>query len=479
MLQPQDDISWFWALNLIYPTTAERHSAQRQADPPDPASVPLPPSPPESPPSPMSPVHAPAELASAEPYAGPGELRGSGCSSPLLQEATNSMDSLQAAMPAAPTEDAPQVSFEDFAARYRQSQRKQAQRTRLEKRLRATKVSIGVSARMIRVGATTQRGLVEALKNDDKVNFVALYHTLHDIQESCGSPARCDDSEDDPASSPNSDVDRSPDFFYQLSPQSRSDLLEILRLVRSDPQFLVDRLRSLTSSQLAALISPVSTLDSGDPALPSASRPRGQSSFTRNQAQSISFKDHAYAFERTDPLSALLYNVFAAPLEPESPESRLRVEVWSSVCAQLILHGSSKYYPLIGQILSSWAAGSSWKARPKFELYLMDILQTGAFLLEHIDTPFGVDFAPETMDPLRTDVAEEFFASAVEDLFRVLDDPDGGFPRAVLQFSKAVLRKLDHYETRSRFLEFLFVQWFFSKFLYGALTYPEVRISSL
>lgn len=80
----------------------------------------------------------------------------------------------------------------------------------------------------------------------------------------------------------------------------------------------------------------------------------------------------------------------------------------------------------------------------------------------------------DSLDPMRTDVAEEFFASAVDDLFRVLDDPDGGFPHAVLQFAKAVLRKLDNPETRSRFLEFLFLQWFFSKFLYRALTYPEV-----
>jgi chromatin assembly factor 1 subunit A len=150
------------------------------------------------------------------------------------------------------------------------------------------------------------------------------------------------------------------------------------------------------------------------------------------------------------------------------------MEVWSSVCAQLISNGSSRYYPLIGQILSSWTTGSTWKARPKFELYLMDILQTGAFLLEPITTPPGLDFAMDSLDPLRTDVAEEFFASAVDDLFRVLDDPDGGFPHAVLQFAKAVLRKLDSPEARSRFLEFLFLQWFFSKFLYRALTYPEV-----
>lgn len=450
----------------------------------DPASVPLPPSPPASPAATTLPTNLPAP--EVDPTAGLGELDGSARSSPKLRTVASprpgSMHSTALAIPVPvqAKEDAAQVSFEDFATCYRQSQRKRAQRKRLEQRLRATKVSIGLSARMIRVGNTVQRGLVEALKHDDKTSFVGLYHALFDLQESCVSGPWQDehqDLSDEREPSAESELDRSSDFFHQLSPQSRTDLLEILRLVRSDPQFLVDRLRTFTSAQLAAFTSAATILDSGDPAFPSSSsRSRGRYTINRNPAQLASFKNHAYAFERTDPLTILLCNVFAAPLDPESPDARLRLDVWSTVCSQLMSHGSSKFYPLIGQILSSWATGCNWKARAKFELYLMEILQTGAFLLEHIDSPAGLDFAPEALDPLRTDVAEEFFASAVDNLFRVLDDPDGGLPRAVLQFAQAVLQKMESPDSRSRFLEYLFVQWFFPKFLYSALTYPEVCV---
>ncbi|KAI2733717.1 hypothetical protein CBS147332_732 [Penicillium roqueforti] len=440
----------------------------------DPASVPLPPSPPGSPV--MSPTFVKSPL-----NVGPGELGGSGRASATVVAAPsnghNPIPAMASIIPV-PVEDVPQISFEDFATRYHQNQRKQAQRKRLEKRLRATKVSIGVSARMVRVGLTAQRGLVEALRHDDKASFVALYHTLQDLQESCSAPAPNDgQTEDSMDGEPSlgTDIGRFPDFLHQLSPQSRTDFLEILRLVRSDPQFLVDRLQSLSSSQLAAFTSPATALDTNDPAFPSTSRARAQSFLNKSQTQSTAFKDHAYAFERTDPLSVLLFNVFAAPLDPGTSEARLRMEVWSSVCAQLMSNGSSRYYPLIGQILSSWTTDSTWKARSKFELYLMDILQTGAFLLEPIATPPGLDFAMDSLDPMRTDVAEEFFASAVDGLFSVLDDPDGGFPHAVLQFARAVLRKLNNPETRRRFLEFLFLQWFFSKFLYRALTYPETH----
>lgn len=415
---------------------------------------------------------------------GPGELGGSARSSPspIPELSTTSpgpdIPAPEAQLPATPVAPVEEpVSFEDFATRYRQSQRKNAQRKRLEQRLRATKVSIGVSARMIRIGSTVQRGLVEALKHDDKANFIALYHGLYDLQESCASSVHQDshqDSLDNSPSSPDADLDSSADFFHQLSPQSRTDLLEILRLVRSDSQFLVDRLRSLSSAQLAAFTAPSAALDAGDTTFSSSTRSRSHYSFNRNPVSSAPFKDNAHAFERTDPLSILFSNVFAAPLEPETPEAILRLDVWSSVCAQLMSHGSSKFFPLVNQILSSCATGSKWKARPKFELYLMDILQTGAFLLEHTDVPAGLDFAADAMDPLRTEAAEEFFASAVDDLFRVLDDPDAGFPRAVLQFAKAVWRKLPSSDLRSRFLEYIFLQWFFPKFLFSTLNNPEV-----
>ncbi|KAI9933303.1 hypothetical protein MW887_007776 [Aspergillus wentii] len=383
-------------------------------------------------------------------------------------------------MPSEPV-DSPKVSFDDLATRYRQNQHKLAQRKRLEYRLHASKVSIGASARLIRVGAALQRGLVDCLKHEDKINFVSLYHTLHDVQDSCDAAFRRHFHRQDPLEdwSPASDsaMDHSPDFFLQLSPQSRADLLGILQLVRSDPQFLYERLSSLSSAQLAALVSSASSLEAADPVFPSSSRSRSQFSFSKRNLSSplTPFKDHALAFERTDALSALLFNVYAAPLDSDAPEARLRLDVWSSVCAKLIAHGGSRYYPLVGHILSAWAMCSEWKARPKFELYLMDILQTGAFLLEHIDNPPGMSFGAEPIDPLRTDVAEEFFASAVNSLFDLLDDPDGGFPHAVMEFGSAILQKLDRPDCHDRFLEYLFVQWFFSKFLYGALTYPEAH----
>ncbi|KAL4942890.1 hypothetical protein BDV06DRAFT_191083 [Aspergillus oleicola] len=376
-----------------------------------------------------------------------------------------------------PVEKLPKVSFKELAGRYRQNQHKQARRKKLEQRLHATKVSMGVSARLIRLGAAVQRGLVDRLKHDDKANFIALYHTMIDLQEPCSLAARrhlrpSDPEEDWPASR-ESALDRASDFFKQLSPQSQADLLDILQSVRADPQFVFEKLCSLTPIQLSTLISSsVSSWEVSGDSFHSTSRSRISSlSLKTGHATSIPFKDRVLAFERTDPLSTLLFNVYAAPLDSDAPEALLRLDMWSSVCAKLIADGASRSFALIDHILTLWATGSDWTAKPKFELYLMDILQTGAFLLEPIEAPPGFDMDP--IDPLRTEVAEEYFASAVDSLLELLDDTDAGLPRSVVRLSKAILQKLDRQDCRDRFLDFLLVQWFFPKFLYGALTYPE------
>ena len=296
-----------------------------------------------------------------------------------------------------------------------------------------------------------RKGLVECLRLDDQRRFVAIYHTFYDVLESTDSVWRhhahqqpVDEEECLLLSFQQPSRRRS--FFAQLSPPSQDDLLDILRLIRTDSQFLFERL------QLAGLVSATSEYDSRDAAA----------------------LDQALGLETTDPISTLLFNVFAAsPLDSQAPDARLRLDVWSSVCAKLISHGG--YDVLISHILSSWAnASDCWKARPRFELYLMDTLQAGAFLLEHVDLDF---FGAAPPDPLRTDAAQEFFASAVNALFtQVLDDDDdAGFPHAVMEFACAILGKLRP-DARERFLEYLFAQWFFTEFLYDALLYPEVCI---
>ncbi|PGH12995.1 hypothetical protein AJ79_03968 [Helicocarpus griseus UAMH5409] len=384
------------------------------------------------------------------------------------------------------------VSFPQFAAQFHLKQHQEAQKRSLLQRLRSFRISICLSSRLLRLGAISHKGLVESFKHGDKSSFISIYNTIHDVRDACDPSSRSSSNNGSNnstalghdsllgfsgTSTSDSEIHRPYSFVHQLTPTSREYLLEILTLVRTDPQFLFERIGNLLPSQLSALVSSVHTLEVSDSVFPHASRGRTTqplfSSKRTTTAHSAAFKEHTMGFERTDPLSALIFNVFASSGSADSHEARLRLDLWSSTCAKLVSYGGSSHYSFVGHLLSAWSTSTEWKAKPKFEIYLMDVLQKGAFLLEHPDTPRRLGHDGELPDPLRTGVAEEFFQSAVRDLFEVLDDSNGGFPLGALEFGNAVLAKLGMTESRKRALEYIFFQWFFCKFLHNALSFPE------
>ncbi|EEH05416.1 conserved hypothetical protein [Histoplasma capsulatum G186AR] len=377
------------------------------------------------------------------------------------------------------------IPFSQFAAQFHLKQHQEAQKRSLLQRLRHFRVSICLSTRLLRLGAISQKGLVESFKLGDKASFISIYNNIHDVREACEPSTHGIKNPSvlghdsllgfSGTSASDSEIRRPYSFVHQLTPTSRECLLEILSLVRTDPQFLFERIGNLLPSQLSALVPSVHTLEVSDSVFPLASRGRTtQPLFSkRTTAHATAFKEHVLGFERTDPLSALIFNVFASSGSTDSREAQLRLDVWSSTCAKLVSYGGSSHYSLVGHLLSAWSTSTEWKAKPKFEIYLMDVLQKGAFLLQHPETPRRLGHDGELPDPLRTSVAEEFFQSAVRDLFEVLDDSDGGFPRGALEFGNAVLSKLGMTESRKRAVEYIIFQWFFCKFMHNALLFPE------
>ncbi|KAL1956800.1 hypothetical protein VTO42DRAFT_6750 [Malbranchea cinnamomea] len=364
------------------------------------------------------------------------------------------------------------VSFVQFAHQFHLERYQKFRKMNLLHRLRALRISLGISNRLLRVASTVQRGLVESFRQGDKSSFVSVYNSLFDMREACDTALRRNIHGHDPLINTSSGSEQvgCSSFVQRLTPRSKQDLLEILTLVRTDSQFLFRCISQLTPSQLSGLVSSVHNLDLHDFG---AQRSRTQSFFSRRAPHhSLAFKEHVFALERTDPLSALVINVFTDPLGSDTREARLRLDVWSSTCAKLVAYGGSGHYSFVGHLLSFWAGAREWKAKAKFEIYLMDVLQEGAFLLEQHDLRhLGIE--GQVLDPLRTDVAEKFFQSAVLALFGILDDEDGGLPAGALEFGNAILGHLNVLESRNRFLEYIFLHWFFGKFVHTALIYPE------
>jgi hypothetical protein len=134
------------------------------------------------------------------------------------------------------------------------------------------------------------------------------------------------------------------------------------------------------------------------------------------------------------------------------------------------------YQPLFNEIFTAFANLHEWRAKQRLELFLMDLLQRGAFLLKSTeDSNNSSDLERTFLDPPSTQVAESFLNDAVHDLYEILNDQDGGLPYGALHFGSAVLGKLD-IDHQSSFRGHFFFQWFFCEFLQKTMIHPEVSL---
>jgi hypothetical protein len=262
----------------------------------------------------------------------------------------------------------------------------------------------------------------------------------------------------------------------RLSRDSRKELSRLLHSIRSEPKFLIDRIRNFSQGQLEGicLMPGAETQPSVLPQYPQIRNSRSQS--RRNAVFANSLEDFAMSLERKEPLKFMLCNVFGNDQNLETPEHWLRLDTWSSVCAELYLLDPEKYQKLIDRVLYIFASFRPWRAAERLERYLMDVLQRGAVLLETVDKTPSSSFRSLTSEPLDTPEAEIFFEDAIQELICILCEHDGGLPPAALQFASAIIGKLPSEETQSNFRGRVLFQWFFGNFLFSAISCPEVSL---
>jgi hypothetical protein len=373
----------------------------------------------------------------------------------------------------------PEVTFDAFAAELRLHRLQESRIDILKQQQRTLHRALALSARLSRTLSQVQGGLVETLKNGDKAGFANAYHTSLDLKDAASnlwnrSLKSSDPIHDDGAISSIHELD-SLAFMDKLPAGSRTDVLDFLHLLRTNSSFMVDRIRRLDPSQISALASSPKK-HSKDSIFSSVARGTSQASQQkRNAAFSNSLRDTAWSLERTTPVSALLFNVYSALPGPDSTDYRIRLDTWSSTCADLYSHSDQAYHYFLIEVLNAFASLHDWRAKSRIDLFLMNLLQGGAFLLEPVEDNLGTnDFPFPVSDPLRTREAEDFFDRAVGELFEILNDGDGGFPFGALHFGSAVLGKLSQAEKQSSFRGFLLYTWYFCEFLFSAITMPEV-----
>ncbi|TKA79861.1 hypothetical protein B0A49_01569 [Cryomyces minteri] len=206
-----------------------------------------------------------------------------------------------------------------------------------------------------------------------------------------------------------------------MPPEVRRILLEFISEIRNNPEFFADRIANLSQQQLASFMSFRQSLDPIDSVI--AHTAPGKATSGSNSTED---------FRRTD--------------------------TWATACAKIITQqklGSDKF---IMMVLDAWAGMREWSGKAGLDLFLMEVLQHGAFLLER-DGNVSVRHGSQTaaMPPTKdTPTADELFDKATMRLFEVLgaESGAGGIPNGALEIGSAI---------------------FFSSFLLSAIIYPETQ----
>jgi hypothetical protein len=365
-----------------------------------------------------------------------------------------------------------------------QEQRRSHARVRLHRWL----VSNALSARLQHCGELAHRTLVDTFRSDGpdaKKSFAVLYNAIHDVRTSCDATRRYALLE------PDLDLGRSKGgkngaqappqtfstFMHEIPGKERDILMEFLSEIRTNPDFLATRISSLSQQELLSMISFRQALEPIDGVM--AAQVRGNknagapASLKPQQASYPSPVERLLSFQRHDPLSSLIYTIFANSSGHDSAEDIRRTNVWASACAKLISENKPGHEKFIKCVLDAWAGMREWPGKVNLELYLMQVLQDGQFILEKAEDQFSRQTTKDTI------AADDFYDAAVKKLFEIIDDEPsaGGIPEGILEIGTAILRKLENGRQRAYAQWLIVSRWFFTSYLLSAIIHPEVSRS--
>lgn len=366
------------------------------------------------------------------------------------------------------------TSFYEFAAQSQLQRHHERRKQNLSTRIRVLQRSVALASRLKRSSSWVQDGLVEISKHQDTTGFIRTFSHAHDLVDSCYSHWNNEIQKLDilqVAQSDSQEAGTPTAFFDQLPSRAQNELLVLLRDLRSNPQFLIDKLSHLPISQVATLTAKPKW-EASESLLTSLSQQSGNSAQRRRRVQAFSkeLEEYASAFERNDPFAFLIHNIFSNDSLPDSPEHNLRLWTWSSVCSGLLINQSKSYNSLYWQTLEAFSAMQDWPAKTRVELFLMDVLQRGAFLIKEGN---GQRNKPKSGSS-QSQQEQEFFESTVHDLYwTLIDCKTGCYPTGALEFAQAILGKLPNEEDQSNFRSHFFESWYLHHFLRTAIMYPE------
>jgi hypothetical protein len=382
------------------------------------------------------------------------------------------------------------IHFADFARQLRLHRHHEHRKRMLSHQRDHLGKAVALSARLQRVGSWVHDGLVQISQQSDPSGFTRVHQHMQELVDLCQSQWLQEIHALDGTSSSKAPTKDS--FLARLPDASRDDCLELIHTLRHQPRFLVERFRAMNPEQVKGLSTSPRFRTLSDSVLVSLSENRGRDSLRRRQksflrdsdddaqlvrsrAYSKELEDYASSFERSNPLSFLIHNVYGPTRDIDSSESQLRFSTWSTVCANLFMESQPAFNAIISDVLSAFAHLYDWQIKERLEMFLMGSLQRGAFLYNSVYPSDGTGRSHVgVFESFSTPQAEAFFNAEVKELFQILGSGEGGIPMGALRLGRAIIDKLPDSDSQGAFRGHLFFGWFLPDFLRIAMSFPEV-----
>ena len=376
------------------------------------------------------------------------------------------------------------ISLEELARLVELERCQRSRTSSIEADLDNLSLSCGLDRRLISTLSIAYGNLIDQYKTDDQAGFGGLYEACEQLRASCDTArATFSPADLDPQKNALSRVDLESRSSFQMLPiDDQRIIMAFLTRIRTEPDFLSDRISSMSPSELTALTSSYHPAGIDFSVLPNHSHGKTQFYSRDSQMMKLSRRmDNLQRFHNQDPLFALLYGVFDSSSRPGSPEHFRRTDIWSTICARNFTEGfNNEGKPGSDELaiaaLDAFANFQDWGMKPKIETYLMKTLAEGSFLLDP-DGQATTFNDPIELHNARAAIAEAgFFDKALTDLLGLLttEPRNQAVPETALAFVHAILCKIEDRRLRLWAKHFIVCRWYFATFISSIVVYPEV-----
>ncbi|KAL8840781.1 MAG: hypothetical protein Q9176_003627 [Flavoplaca citrina] len=333
-----------------------------------------------------------------------------------------------------------------------------------------------INSRLIPSLDRAHRALADCFQNGDSTGFAKVYRTCESIVEACvthpveASTMDLEDPVDHRHTTPISWLERLPRDCQQI-------IINFITDLRTDTNFLAERLSSLSFSELIELL-PRSDTSRRPQSIFQGQPQRSTAAYNRSppSQESELVLDKLRNLHQGDPFFVLSHGIFAIAGTQGSKERYLKNRVWSNACARVIVEGRPGSDDFTTCSLDAFFDSSNWALKPRLETFIAKVLQEGAFLVDPTSREPSDLKAPMEIRNANAVIAKSnFFDRALKDLLGLLLSfpPMSMLPNGLHNFICSTLGKIHNAEVRKRARNFIVSKWFVSSVLAQALTNPE------